>query len=294
MAVERGDKPSTRGPLLRTLLALLAITPGAVVPSRALMDELWGEDLPEDPRRALAILVNRLRSGLLPESPRDAPVHHEYGGYRLDIDPRSVDLVRFDAAADAALADPEPAKALVKEDTRLGHAHTALQEWRGAPFEGCVVAGRLQAEQVRIQSRYLSLVALATLRPVAVDPLAAALATSSTTLLDDVRPALDTGLLVEAGTDRIDFRHDLVAGVVQDVVPAALGARDMRAEWQQSRTTVVFDMHPAVLTLLDESTLGDMRMRSPAGHQRPRPGRGGSSEGHPGWPLDDLSTASVR
>ena len=99
------------GRRLRSLLALLALTPG--VPRRAeyLADQLWNGEPPS--ANALQALISRLRRALGPDAVASRPI-----GYLLAADPARVDAVRFDrlarertpeAAREAlALAGPEP------------------------------------------------------------------------------------------------------------------------------------------------------------------------------------------
>ena len=99
------------GPRLRSLLALLALTPG--VPRRAeyLADQLWDGEPPS--ANALQALVSRLRRALGADAVLSRPT-----GYLLAVAPEQVDLIRFDrllaerTPADArealGLAGPEP------------------------------------------------------------------------------------------------------------------------------------------------------------------------------------------
>ena len=161
--VHGGEEHLTRSVLLRTLLALLAVVPGRVVDSDVLVDELWSEDLPADPRAQLAVVTTRLRRWLRPEDIAAAPVAAERGGYRLTVPPTAVDLVCFDAAAERALvpwsAPPEdPTHARRERLAVAAQADAALAWWRDAPFGGCVLADRLGGERVRLVERRLQLV----------------------------------------------------------------------------------------------------------------------------------------
>ena len=49
-----GNRSPSPGGRQRTLLALLALRPGAVVPAERLIDDLWGERAPQQPGNALA------------------------------------------------------------------------------------------------------------------------------------------------------------------------------------------------------------------------------------------------
>jgi DNA-binding SARP family transcriptional activator len=86
----------------RALLALLALSVGRVVPTSALVDALWSSgELPVDPGNALHVRVSKLRRAL---AAIDAPdlVHRDGSGYRLDLNPESVDAHRFTALVEAA------------------------------------------------------------------------------------------------------------------------------------------------------------------------------------------------
>ncbi|HST66035.1 MAG TPA: BTAD domain-containing putative transcriptional regulator [Mycobacteriales bacterium] len=108
----------------RELLALLALSAGRVVAVPALVDGLWGEDLPANPGNALQVRVSKLRRAL---STGGALVRTRPPGYVLDVDPGEVDALRFAERVAAARAvtdaDPVAAGALYRE---------ALACWRGA------------------------------------------------------------------------------------------------------------------------------------------------------------------
>ncbi len=120
-----------RSELLRTLLALLAVDPGRPVPLSTLIDEIYGEALPKDPRAALHVQVTRLRKVVAP-----AKVASTGGGYALEVSRAEVDLCRFQ--------DAEPATALACID--------------GEPFPGCRTTPRLETERRRVEVRWLELV----------------------------------------------------------------------------------------------------------------------------------------
>ncbi|MDQ1129597.1 AAA family ATPase [Microbacterium sp. SORGH_AS_0888] len=90
----------------RALLFRLALDAGTTVTYRALAEDVWGLDVPEDPRAALHSLVSRLRRSL----PADA-VSATPGGYRLEADRADVDLVAFADLVAAARGDADPSAA---------------------------------------------------------------------------------------------------------------------------------------------------------------------------------------
>lgn len=146
-----GPVPS-RSAFGRTLLALLAIQPAEVVPTSVLIDELWGEALPQDPRAALQVQATRLRKWL---GAADCPptVRHDQDGYRLEVPTEQVDLHRFLGLAAHALGDA-PCPPL----ERLRRCDDALTTYTGEPFTGCAATLRLVSERLRASELHLQVV----------------------------------------------------------------------------------------------------------------------------------------
>ncbi|MEW2412123.1 BTAD domain-containing putative transcriptional regulator [Streptomyces sp. NPDC046866] len=114
------------GARLRALLTALALRAGgpAAVPVADLVEEVWGEDPPQDAPAALQALVARLRRAL---GGRDTVLADPAGGYRLAIADRDeVDLHRFTRLVRTGRADlpSDPARAAAT-------LRTALDLWRG-------------------------------------------------------------------------------------------------------------------------------------------------------------------
>lgn len=129
------------GARARTLLALLALAPGQVVTAAWLIDRIWGEAPPDGAVNALQALVSRLRRRLPPGLVESHP-----SGYRLRLDPESVDVRRFErllTAGDAALTD-DPGLAA----GRLGQA---LSLWRGPALADLTRAGVALPEAARLE-----------------------------------------------------------------------------------------------------------------------------------------------
>jgi predicted ATPase len=121
-AVEHDGEPlEVSGAMQRGLLFRLALDAGSQVGYRALTEDLWPEDAPENARAALQNLVSRLRGqlpvGVLESGP---------GGYRLAMTREEVDAVRFQDLVAAAAAAPAPEAAALAED--------ALGLWTGDPW----------------------------------------------------------------------------------------------------------------------------------------------------------------
>jgi predicted ATPase/DNA-binding SARP family transcriptional activator/tetratricopeptide (TPR) repeat protein len=106
----------------RALLARFAMAPGQIVAADRLIDDLWSDGLPADPRNALQLRVSKLRKllgGALVTEPH---------GYRLALGADDVDADRF------------------RRMLRTGQFDEALSLWRGAPYEEFSGQGWADAE----------------------------------------------------------------------------------------------------------------------------------------------------
>ena len=137
----------------RLLLAVLLVNANRMVPAVRLIDELWGADLPADPRAALRTQVARLRRALGPAGQDLATLE---GGYRLTVPRGGLDVCRFeDALAEAARADGEPALRLLDEAVGLCRG-PALGELADRPF-ALATAARLEELRVAAAERQAEL-----------------------------------------------------------------------------------------------------------------------------------------
>lgn len=113
--------PSARA---RTLVTALVLAHGRSVSATALVDDLWPDDRPADPRAALQSLVSRTRAvladGILVSGP---------GGYSLDARSDLDEVHELGRAATDSLATGDAAGAVAA-------ARSALACWRGEPGEG--------------------------------------------------------------------------------------------------------------------------------------------------------------
>jgi DNA-binding SARP family transcriptional activator len=114
-AWDAGPLPA-RGRGQESLLFRLAVDAGAAVSVRALADDLWPVDAPDDPRAAVQSLVSRLRRAL-----GSATIEAVSGGYRLTLGREEIDLTRFQDLVAAARRedDPERAAALARRARSL-------------------------------------------------------------------------------------------------------------------------------------------------------------------------------
>jgi DNA-binding SARP family transcriptional activator/Tfp pilus assembly protein PilF len=115
----------------RSVLIVLLLDLGRVVPMDLLIDRVWGDSPPTSVRNNLYAYVARIRAVIAEAGDENVALTRRPGGYLLDADPQQVDLYAFRAraagAAQAAGADDEHAARLLRE---------ALGLWRGQALAG--------------------------------------------------------------------------------------------------------------------------------------------------------------
>ncbi len=126
----------------RTFLADLLVHGREVVSVDRLIEDLWPVSPPAGARHALEAHASRLRN-LLGD---DVPLVARPPGYILDVDPQSVDSVRFEQllaeARDSQAADPARASA---------RASDALALWRGDAYADFAFESFAQEEIARLE-----------------------------------------------------------------------------------------------------------------------------------------------
>ncbi|MFF8604823.1 BTAD domain-containing putative transcriptional regulator [Streptomyces sp. NPDC015346] len=153
-AVRTDDGREVRVPELkvRALLASLLVDAGRPVAAHRLIDDLWGEEPPGSPLRALRAKVSQLRRALEDAEPggRDLVVSRA-PGYLLDVPEGALDARRFTALAERARAVADPR-------VRAGLLTEALELWRGPAFADFAeetftraAANRLEEERLVVQ-----------------------------------------------------------------------------------------------------------------------------------------------
>jgi predicted ATPase/DNA-binding SARP family transcriptional activator len=118
-----------RGNRAAALVALLALASPRAVTVSTLIDALWADDLPANPRAALQSLVSRLRS-LGPDVVRSTPAGYALGGLS------DLDQARAAAARARELLETRP---------HAGGAHEAEAQDGAAYGSGCEAAALLDA-----------------------------------------------------------------------------------------------------------------------------------------------------
>ena len=124
-------------PKERSLLAALVLRSGDLVAPSELADAIWGDGLPATWPKQVQALVVRLRRAL-----GAAAVATKPAGYRLEVDPETIDAVRFERLLTAASThrfggDPVRAVDVLERALSLWHgaAYADLGEWPKAVAE---------------------------------------------------------------------------------------------------------------------------------------------------------------
>ena len=145
-AWDPGGEVSLGGPKPRALLALLLLHPNEVVPADRLIEELWGDDSPEDAAAALRVNVSRLRKAL----PEDVLTTRS-PGYVIRVGPDALDLHRFERLVDEGRS--LLARGLAADASE--RLRDALSLWRGPgladfAYESFARAAIVRLEEIRL------------------------------------------------------------------------------------------------------------------------------------------------
>jgi DNA-binding SARP family transcriptional activator len=114
----------------RTVLAMLLVAGGGVVPAESIIEALWGQNPPDSAAGTLQSSVSRLRRVLVPGGTRGEAAKvlaWDPPGYKLVVGAKALDAHRFEALADQGrglllAGDPDGARAMLED---------ALGLWRG-------------------------------------------------------------------------------------------------------------------------------------------------------------------
>ena len=136
-----GRLANVRGSKRQCLLAVLALRCGRVVGVDALIDALWGDELPATPRNAVQHHVARLRAAL----GQDAIVASSDGYALRDA---TVDALRFEEL----LAEARGALRVGDAGAAAEAVAFALDSWRGPALQGFTDTAWFSAEARRLES----------------------------------------------------------------------------------------------------------------------------------------------
>jgi YVTN family beta-propeller protein len=122
----------------RAVLAMLALRPGQVVSTDALVDGLWGDAPPATAAKSLQVYVSRLRKTL-----GEGAIVTRATGYLLAASPDDVDLARFEQlTAEARREEPAAAAETLR---------AALDLWRGRALADVAEVPFARAESARLE-----------------------------------------------------------------------------------------------------------------------------------------------
>ncbi len=131
-----------RGGKQRALLALLLVNANRTLAIDRIVDELWGEDVPDSAQKMVQIYVSKLRKAL-----PAGVVHTRPPGYLLELGPDALDLDRFERLASEARASLHAGRA--EHASRAYRA--ALGLWRGPALAEFTSEPFAQAEGARLE-----------------------------------------------------------------------------------------------------------------------------------------------
>jgi serine/threonine protein kinase/WD40 repeat protein len=141
LEVSGQDGPlSLGGPKQRIVLAHLVLGANRVVSAEHLIDALWSEDLPDEPKSTLQVYVSRLRSVLGSES-----VEARAPGYLLRAEREEVDALRFEDLLAEARGNGSEARVTDRILTE------ALGLWRGPALADLADEPSLEGEIIRLE-----------------------------------------------------------------------------------------------------------------------------------------------
>ncbi|WP_328973695.1 AfsR/SARP family transcriptional regulator [Streptomyces sp. NBC_00239] len=141
----------------RQILALLALSPGRVIPVQTLMEEIWGTALPQSALTTLQTYILQLRRRLgtamgpgVPGSAKDV-LATRHGGYVLQIPPDAVDVHEYETLVTGGQhafeeGDDERAAELLRK---------ALGLWNGPALVDVRVGPILEIEVLRLEESRL-------------------------------------------------------------------------------------------------------------------------------------------
>jgi predicted ATPase/DNA-binding SARP family transcriptional activator len=150
-----GRRVALGGRRERTLLAMLLLNANREIGVDRLVDAIWGDRPPTNPRAALHNVVSRLRARLAPDA-----VSRTGSGYILRLEPGDLDLARVEElgreATSARTANRLHASVGLLRDALAHWRGEALSEFAGEPFAGAE-AGRIAELRLHLLEERIAL-----------------------------------------------------------------------------------------------------------------------------------------
>jgi class 3 adenylate cyclase/DNA-binding SARP family transcriptional activator len=143
LEVREGEREvRLRGGKQRALLALLLVNANRTLAIDRIVDELWGEEVPDSAQKMVQIYVSKLRKVLAA-----GMLHTRPPGYSLQLEPDELDLDRFERLVAEARANLDAGR---PEQASAGY-RAALELWRGPALAEFTAEPFAQAEGARLE-----------------------------------------------------------------------------------------------------------------------------------------------
>jgi class 3 adenylate cyclase len=148
LEVRDGDREvRLRGGKQRALLALLLVNANRTLALDRIVDDLWGDDVPETAAKMVQIYVSRLRKVLA-----EGALHTRPPGYALEVEPGELDLHLFEGLVAEGRSALDAGRA---EEASRGF-QAALALWRGPALAEFASEPFAEAEAARLEERRIS------------------------------------------------------------------------------------------------------------------------------------------
>jgi YVTN family beta-propeller protein len=144
--ISDGASVALGGPKQRAFFAVLVLHRDQALPVERLVDLLWGEVSPPTAAKTVHVFVSRLRKAL-----GESVIVTSGSGYRLVVDPDSIDACRFERLLEQGRA----LRAGGAAADAAGVLREALGQWRGAAAADLVHEQCLQTEIARLEEQRL-------------------------------------------------------------------------------------------------------------------------------------------
>jgi DNA-binding SARP family transcriptional activator/Tfp pilus assembly protein PilF len=142
----------------RTVLAILLLHAGSIVPTTKLIEAIWSTNPPPGARNQLQGCISRLRKRIADAGTTDRVIVSDPGGYRVNVGPHHLDLMQFRQL----VSDARNAVTAGRPDQAIDRYRAGLDLWRGAALAGVDSdlarhATALDEERIRALEEYIEL-----------------------------------------------------------------------------------------------------------------------------------------
>ncbi|WP_173142514.1 AfsR/SARP family transcriptional regulator [Kibdelosporangium persicum] len=132
------------------LLGVMLTRPNVVFSPDELLHSVWGDRVPKSANKVIPTYIYRLRQALRVTG-EEAVIERIRNGYALRIEADAVDATHFARATESM-----DAATMMSADDQYGQVASALEMWRGEPFEG-LPGPALASERAKLHEMRLAL-----------------------------------------------------------------------------------------------------------------------------------------